>query len=259
MTSSADTALPTRAAISTQRRMWSRRVGSWEHHGAVDLAPVVEAVLERTPTGSGQRVVDIGSGTGTLALPLAESGAEVVAVDVSMPMLEALTAEADSRRLQNLETLNVAAEQLDLEPQSVDAIVSNYTLHHLRDEDKSRLVTACLRWLRPGGRLVIGDMMFGRGATSHDREIIRSKVVALARKGPGGWWRLVKNAFRFLLRLQERPLRMGSWVEILSDAGFEDVSGTVVLNEAAVVVGVAPGQADDAHPAASSTPDGARA
>lgn len=34
-------------------------------------------------------------------------------------------------------------------------------------------------WLRPGGRLVIGDMMFGRGADAADREIIRAKIRSL--------------------------------------------------------------------------------
>ena len=216
---------------------------SWESHGALDLAPVVSAILERTPVGPGQQIVDIGAGTGSLAVPLAETGSDVLAVDVSLAMTEALDAVAAERHLPNLRTLNMAAEQLELPSASVDAIVSNYTLHHLRDEDKRRLIVASLAWLRPGGRLVIGDMMVGRGATSRDRRIIRSKVLVLARKGPGGWWRLVKNTFRFLLRLQERPLRMDSWIEMLTSAGYTEVGAHTVVNEAAVVVGVAPGQA----------------
>ena len=57
------------------------------------------------------------------------------------------------------------------------------------------------QWLRPGGRLIVADMMFGRGGTSEDRAIIRSKVCALARKGIGGWWRIAKNSYRYLVRV----------------------------------------------------------
>ncbi|HZD66988.1 MAG TPA: hypothetical protein VE152_12890, partial [Acidimicrobiales bacterium] len=55
--------------------------------------------------------------------------------------------------------------------------------------------------------------------------------------GPGGWWRLAKNAVRFLARLQERPLPAGRWVELLLDAGLAEVTVTPVVAEAAVVGG----------------------
>ena len=197
------------------------------------------AVLDQVPGGPGRRVLDVGCGTGTLALPLAESGAEVLAVDVSAVMTDAVAVEATRRGLVNLSTLTTSAESLDLPPSSLDAVVSNYALHHLRDADKSRLLDSASRWLRPGGVLVIGDLMLGRGASSRDRRIIRAKVAALARKGPGGWWRVAKNSFRFLLRLQERPLPMASWVRLLRETGFVDVRSIDVVAEAGVVVGTA--------------------
>ena len=95
-------------------------------------------------------------------------------------------------------------------------------------------------WLRPGGRLVVGDMMFGRGGESRDRAIISSKVALLVRKGPGGWWRIAKNAGRYLLRFQERPVSISAWVEMFERAGFGDVRAVPVVNEAAVVVGTRP-------------------
>jgi hypothetical protein len=42
-------------------------------------------------------------------------------------------------------------------------------------------VVASTRW-----RLVVADLMFGRGATARDRSIIASKVAVLARRGPIG-------------------------------------------------------------------------
>ena len=84
-------------------------------------------------------------------------------------------------------------------------------------------VDEAVKWLRPGGRLVIGDMMFGRGGDARDREIIGSKLALLVRKGPGGWWRIVKNGGRYVLRFQERPVSMSAWAAMLNKAGLADV------------------------------------
>ena len=83
-------------------------------------------------------------------------------------------------------------------------------------------------------------MMFGRGGTRQDRAILRSKVGALARKGPGGWWRIVKNAVRFALRIHERPISLRSWHELLLRAGFQVESARIVVSEAGLVVGRRP-------------------
>ncbi len=87
---------------------------------------------------------------------------------------------------------------------------------------------------------VVGDMMFGRGATARDRSIIASKVALLARRGPSGWWRLAKNAIRFTLRVQERPVSMDTWTRYFETAGLIGVSATPIVAEAAVIVGTKP-------------------
>jgi hypothetical protein len=61
------------------------------------------------------------------------------------------------------------------------------------------------------------------------------------RKGPGGWWRIVKNGARYVLRTQERPVSMAAWVAMFEAAGFEGVKAVPVVNEAAVVLGTRPG------------------
>jgi hypothetical protein len=83
----------------------------------------------------------------------------------------------------------------------------------------------------------VADMMFGRGGSSADRAIIRSKLAALARKGPGGWWRIAKNAARYLLRVQERPVSMGRWTAMLTAAGFAEVTADTIRAEAGLVTG----------------------
>lgn len=226
----------TKNAVRRQRSVWSRRVASWDQHGSAGLAKVTAAVLDAAHTEPGARVVDLGCGNGQIGLPLAKSGANVLAVDVSPTMIRSLLAQAQRQNLLTLHGLATPIEDLALPPDSIDLIVSSYALHHLRDADKARLISSAAGWLRPGGRIVIADMMFGRGGSSRDREIIRSKVSALAKKGIGGWWRIAKNAARYLLRVQERPVSIEAWTSMLAAAGFTAITATPIVAEACLVM-----------------------
>lgn len=240
--------LATQRATSRQRRVWSRRVSSWEQHGSANLGAVTAALIGVAAVQPGDDVLDLGCGTGQVSIPLAMRGASVLAVDVSPAMASKLNDKAKRRGLPGLTAVAVPIEELDLPPASVDIIVSSYALHHLRDADKAKLVTAASRWLRPGGRLVIADMMFGRGSSGRDRAIIRSKISVLARKGPGGGWRIAKNAVRYLLRVQERPISIKAWAGLLAAAGFTAIMASPVVAEAGLVAGSRPRSAGGRAP-----------
>lgn len=246
----------TEHAVRRQRRVWSGRVASWDQHGSAGLTKVTAALLAAAQVSPGTVAVDLGCGTGQISLPLAQQGAQVLAVDVSSAMVRQLLTQAQAEGVPELEALAVPIEGLVLPPSSVDLVVSSYALHHLRDPDKARLVAAAAGWLRPGGQLVIADMMFGRGSSGRDRAIIRAKVSALARKGPGGWWRIAKNAARYALRIQERPVSMDAWTAMLAKAGFTDVTSATVVAEAGLVTGRQPGAVprQTEPPAAESLP-----
>jgi SAM-dependent methyltransferase len=124
---------------------------------------------------------------------------------------------------------------------SADLIVSSYALHHLINADKRALVDRAAGWLRPGGRLVIADMMFGRGGSERDRAILRQKAAALAAKGPGGWWRIAKNLGRYGLGIgQEHPAPRELWTRALRDACFAEVEFEPIVAEAGLVHGIRP-------------------
>lgn len=221
------------------RRLWDRRALAWEHHGTAGLERVVDAVLAEAAPTVGKTVIDLGCGNGQLSLPLARKGALVTAVDISARMIETLEEKAAEEGAR-IETMALPIQELKIRAASVDLVVSNYMMHHLYDDEKRAVVASAVTWLKPGGRLVLGDMMFGRGATRQDREIIASKVRVMLSRGPSGWWRITKNAARFLLRVRERPLPMERWVQMLQSAGLEDVRGIRVFAEAAIVVGTKP-------------------
>ncbi len=185
--------------------------------------------------------VDLGAGTGFVTSALAPLVGSVLAVDISPAMAESLTERAARAGLRNVRTQVADLRELRLPPGSVDLVVSSYALHHLRDADKRALVGEAAGWLRPGGRIVIADMMFGRGASERDRRILRQKVALLAAKGPAGWWRIAKNLGRYGLGVgHEHPATPGFWQATLHEAGFTDVAFEPVVAEAGIVRGVLP-------------------
>lgn len=233
----AATAVARKVAVRTQRRRWQRSTDRWEDHAVAGLESVIAAVLAEAGDSARGIVVDVGAGGGALAIPLAAEAQRVIALDVSSRMLERLSERADEEGLHNVEPNAAPIEEFELGPASVDLIVSNYALHHLLDQDKRRFVGDAYTWLRPGGKLVIGDMMLGRGLSRRDRQVLAGKVRVMLGRGPAGWWRIAKNGWRLMTRTVERPLPMDSWVRLLSEAGFAEVTGRQVVAEAGLVSG----------------------
>jgi ubiquinone/menaquinone biosynthesis C-methylase UbiE len=219
------------------KRAWDDRAEEWHEH-VVDtdaFRTIRDELLEAAAPRPDDRAVDLGAGTGFVTVPLARRTSDVIAVDISGSMLDTLRASATAEGL-SVQTRTADLATFDLPPASVDLVVSNYALHHLVDADKAALVQRISTWLQPGGRVVVADMMFGRGASSRDRAIARQKVAALLRKGPGGVWRIVKNLFRFGMRVgMERPAPPEAWTAMLTDAGFIDVEVRELPAEASLV------------------------
>lgn len=228
-------------SIATQRRTWTRRAETWDRHNDVGMTKVASKAIEIADAKSGMVCVDLGCGGGRLALELARRGATVIGVDVSDAMVERMLAQAKSEGLDHVSGKVSPIEHLNLDPSSVDLVISNYALHHLLDGDKAKVVTAAYAWLRPGGVLINSDMMLGRGSTTQDRQVIASKIKVMAKKGIPGYWRILKNAGRYIFRLRERPITPEAWLRLFEEAGFIDRSSVNVVAEANVVRGVKPG------------------
>jgi len=102
-------------------------------------------------------ILDIGTGVGFIALPLARQfpGAKVYGCDIQEGMIELLREDASARGLGNVEGIVMTPDTVDL-PDGVADIIVIAQLHHELDAPEP-LLAECRRLLRPGGTVAIVD------------------------------------------------------------------------------------------------------
>ena len=194
-----------------------------------------DRILELAEPQTTDVVVDVGSGTGLLALELAPKVDRVWAIDISPSMVDYLRTKAASAGCENIDVAVASAVSLPLIDALADVVVSNYCFHHMDEADKHRALQEVMRVLRPGGCLVFGDMMFDLSPDDpRNRAVVAEKVRAMLSKGPAGVLRLAKNGVRLACGRWERPARADWWCRALSEAGFVDVDVTLLSHEGGV-------------------------
>lgn len=102
-------------------------------------------------------VADLGAGEGTLAQLLAQRAEKVIAVDLSPKMVEFGQALAIQNGLTNLEYRIGDIEEPPIDSQSLDLAILSQALHHA--EHPQRAIDAAFRILKPGGRLIVLDLV----------------------------------------------------------------------------------------------------
>jgi demethylmenaquinone methyltransferase/2-methoxy-6-polyprenyl-1,4-benzoquinol methylase len=109
---------------------------------------------------SENRVLDIGCGTGGVALACAARGAEVVGIDVNADMLEV----ARSKPLPvgmtgSVEWLQLSTAEIEdrFEPKTFDAVTACLVMSELSADERAYTLAVALTRLRPGGQLVLAD------------------------------------------------------------------------------------------------------
>lgn len=132
---------------------------AWSRGAAVrgrEFEAATALMLDLGLLGSGDRVLDVGAGTGETALLAAERvgpTGSVLATDIAAPMLD-VAAEALRRAgLSNVETRLMDARDLDLPSESFDAVISRLAIMLI--PDRQRALAEMHRVLKPGGRLAV--------------------------------------------------------------------------------------------------------
>ena len=156
----------------------------------------------------GNRVLDLGCGTGALAVELARKGMQVTGVDISPPMLGLASRRGGEEGLDASVTLReLGAVDLDgaFADGCFDAVVSTLVFSELSDDEIDYTLAECWRILRAGGQLLVADEVLpdsalGRAGTA----LLRLPFALLA-------FVLTQNTTRRVAGLGER----------IEQAGFE--------------------------------------
>ena len=124
---------------------------------------VLRAVCASLPKVDRPVILDLGFGTGALTAQLYQRGCEVWGQDFSPRMLELARARMPEAHL----FCGDFARGLcpELLHQRYDAVISTYALHHLTDAEKVSLLGTLRGLLKPGGKVLIGDVAFADQAT----------------------------------------------------------------------------------------------
>jgi demethylmenaquinone methyltransferase/2-methoxy-6-polyprenyl-1,4-benzoquinol methylase/phosphoethanolamine N-methyltransferase len=108
---------------------------------------------------SGEKVLDVGCGTGTLAMEVARrvgATGHVFGIDPGEQQIARAQSKAARRHLP-IEFQIGVIEHLDFPNQTFDVVLSTIMMHHLSDSLKRQGLAEIFRVLKPGGRLVIAD------------------------------------------------------------------------------------------------------
>ena len=139
------------------KNYWNWRSGSFGHDAdkseniAGRWESIVNKIVSKAP---GKRVLDIGTGTGQLAVYLARGGFEVTGIDIAENMVTRAKEYAESQGL-DIDFRTGDAEDLAFGNNTFDAIVSRNTLWTLPHPEKA--LREWRRVLKPGGLLMISD------------------------------------------------------------------------------------------------------
>lgn len=132
----------------SERRTWAGRADAYEGGFGRLCAYPVPFLLDAAGTGAGIRLLDVGTGPGTVAAAARERGALTSAVDAEPAMVDRAM-----RRAPETDVRLAALPDLPFTDDHFDAVVGNFVLNHV---GRPRTALAELsRVTRPGGRIAL--------------------------------------------------------------------------------------------------------
>jgi len=192
------------------------------HHQLLDLTVRMSKVKDD------ERVLDIGIGTGLTSLKfLKRANCTIVGIDNSQDMMDICKDKLGLT--EKIECRIMDAVSLDFPEHSFDVVASTVSLHHVKD--KYPVIKTIRNILKPGGRLVIGDLdVDTTGKLADPKRLMRilgylmpELVLALKDGGIDGFSRMYDNGKKHILNDGEYCISFEQWADICYRAGFSKV------------------------------------
>jgi SAM-dependent methyltransferase len=133
----------------------ARQRATWAAGDFPDLAQTItdaaDAIVQAADVASGQDVLDVATGTGNVAIPMAERGATVTGLDITPELFDAARARAQAAGVE-IEWIEGDAEELPFADASFDRVTSSFGA--MFAPDHAAAASELARVARPGGRIV---------------------------------------------------------------------------------------------------------
>jgi len=145
-------------------------VSTYDRKAQADPAADLRELVSRG-LGARSTLVDLGAGTGTFAVAAAALCERVVAVDVSPEMVKAIRSKASEHGATNVTCVEAGFLSYRHDGSPADFVYTRHALHHLPDLWKAVALRRMADMLRPGGVLMVRDLMFSFEPAEADERI----------------------------------------------------------------------------------------
>jgi len=145
--------------VEEHAERFSETAAAYDDSKSDEYRACADLVVDRAAPASDDVVLDLGAGTGAIALDVAGEAERVLARDVSEGMMTEGRRKADERDIDTVEFAYGEFRDPGVDSdQRVDVVTSNFALHHLADDEKREAI----RVMAATGarRVVLGDVAF---------------------------------------------------------------------------------------------------
>ena len=196
------------------------------HHNLLDL------VVESSHVKENSNILDIGCGTGLLALKFLEkTNCHITGVDSSKEMLDVFERKANNFGIKGqILYKHEDLENMEFGEEKFDIISSTFTLHHIKDKDT--MIDKIYKMLKIGGRLIIGEIdLDTTGDVRDPKRLMRImeylKIefsLALEEGGVNAFSRMYDNGKKHILNDGEYCISFKQWELICQKANFDTIN-----------------------------------
>jgi ubiquinone/menaquinone biosynthesis C-methylase UbiE len=137
------------------RQEFARQADRFGAARAITAADLTRRFADAVPAGG--LVLDVACGPGIVSAALAEKARAVVGVDLTRRMLENARRRCAAAGLANVAFVEGSAEALPFAAAAFDVVVTRLSIHHFKEP--GRVLADMRRVLRPGGKLVLADVV----------------------------------------------------------------------------------------------------